>query len=94
MIKAYVDKQHRNPQKMVEKPKSDGKVEMGALWTEPDPTATREASRRPIRSGLCQRSRWPLATAAPGMHVYMSCSLVLESKIRTDEPHEPEKLES
>ena len=36
VIKAYVDKQHRAPQKMVEKPKSDGKVDMGALWTAPN----------------------------------------------------------
>src|ERR1700751_4571270 len=33
VIKAYVDKQHRLPNKMVEKPKSDGKVDIGALWT-------------------------------------------------------------
>jgi penicillin-binding protein 2 len=37
VIKAYVDKQHRTPQqKMVEKPKGDSKVDMGALWTAPD----------------------------------------------------------
>jgi penicillin-binding protein 2 len=37
VIKAYVDKQHRTPQqKMVEKPKGDGKVDMGALWTAPN----------------------------------------------------------
>ncbi len=37
VIKAYVDKQHRTPQqKMVEKPKGDGTVDMGALWTAPN----------------------------------------------------------
>ena len=36
VIKAYVDKQRRTPQKMVEKPKSDGTVDIGGLWTEPD----------------------------------------------------------
>ena len=36
VIRAYVDKQRRAPQKMVEKPKSDGKVDMGALWTAPN----------------------------------------------------------
>src|SRR5580698_1452302 len=36
VIKAYVDKQHRTPQKVVEKPKGDGKVDMGALWTAPN----------------------------------------------------------
>jgi len=36
VLKAYVDKQRRTPNKMVEKPKSDGKVDMGALWTAPE----------------------------------------------------------
>jgi len=36
VLKAYVDKQRRTPSKMVEKPKSDGKVDMGALWTAPE----------------------------------------------------------
>src|ERR1700727_3526264 len=36
VLKAYVDKQRRAPNKMVEKPKGDGKVDMGALWTAPE----------------------------------------------------------
>jgi len=36
VLKAYVDKQKRIPNKMVEKPKSDGTVDMGALWTAPE----------------------------------------------------------
>ena len=36
VLKAYVDKQRRVPNKMVETPKSDGKVDMGALWTAPE----------------------------------------------------------
>jgi penicillin-binding protein 2 len=36
VIKAYVDKQRRLPQKLAEKPKGDGKVDMGALWTAPE----------------------------------------------------------
>jgi penicillin-binding protein 2 len=35
VLKAYVDKQRRLPPKMVEKTKSDGKVDIGALWTAP-----------------------------------------------------------
>ncbi len=50
VIKAYVDKQRRTPTKMVEKPKSDGKVDMGALWTAPD--GWRQAGRR----AFCDRS--------------------------------------
>src|ERR1700728_2722569 len=36
VIKAYVDKQHRAPQKLADKPKSNGTVDIGGLWTEPD----------------------------------------------------------
>jgi penicillin-binding protein 2 len=36
VLKAYVDKQRRTPQKLVEKPKGDGKVDIGALWTAPE----------------------------------------------------------
>jgi hypothetical protein len=36
VLKAYVDKQRRAPQKLVEKPKSDGKVDIGALWSGPE----------------------------------------------------------
>src|SRR6202008_179189 len=36
VIKAYVDKQQRTPQKMVEKPSTPGKMDVGALWNGPD----------------------------------------------------------
>src|SRR5436190_15193428 len=36
VIKSYVDKQRRQPTKVVEKPANDGKTEIGALWTAPD----------------------------------------------------------
>jgi hypothetical protein len=36
VLKAYVDKQRRAPQKMVEKSKDNGKVDIGALWTAPE----------------------------------------------------------
>src|SRR6266576_3103524 len=36
VIKAYVDKQRRQPTNVVEKPANDGKAEIGALWTSPD----------------------------------------------------------
>jgi penicillin-binding protein 2 len=35
VIKAYVDKQRKTPQKMVEQPKNAPKVDMGGLWTAP-----------------------------------------------------------
>jgi penicillin-binding protein 2 len=70
VIKAYVDKQHRTPQKMVQKPKGDGTVDIGGLWTETDSDGEKEA----LRSGrfVLDLARKPaaLATAAPGMAVY------------------------
>ena len=68
VIKAYVDKQRRNPPpKVADKPNSSGKVEIGAVWTEPDPDGGKDhlqggrffmdaAAKKPV-----------LAAAAPGM---------------------------
>jgi penicillin-binding protein 2 len=68
VIKAYVDKQHRAPQKMVEKPKSDGTVDIGGLWTEPDSDGDKET----LQGGrfVLDLPNRPLAVAiaAPGMH--------------------------
>jgi len=67
VIKAYVDKQHRTPTKMVEK-KSGGTVEIGGLWTSPD---TDSKDKEKLEGGrfLVDLPRKPvaLATAAPGM---------------------------
>jgi penicillin-binding protein 2 len=68
VIKAYVDKQHRTPQKMVEKPKSKGTVDIGGLWTEPGSDGGKEA----LHGGrfVLDMPKQPLAVAvaAPGMH--------------------------
>ncbi len=68
VIKAYVDKQHRTPQKMVEKPKN-GTVDIGGLWTTPDSDGDKEA----LQAGhfVLDLPKKPLAvaTAAPGMTV-------------------------
>jgi penicillin-binding protein 2 len=68
VIKAYVDKQHRTPQKMVEKPKSKGTVDIGGLWTEPGSDGGKEA----LHGGrfVLDLPKKPLAVAvaAPGMH--------------------------
>jgi len=64
VLKAYVDKQHRTPQKLVEKPKSDGKqLDMGALWTVP------EGDKLEGGRFLLKLAKKPLAlaTAAPGI---------------------------
>jgi penicillin-binding protein 2 len=68
VIKAFVDKQRRNPQKMVGKP-SGGKVDVGAVWTAPDSDGDKDR----LQSGhfLLDVTQKPLAlaTAAPGMSV-------------------------
>jgi len=67
VIKAYVDKQRRTPQKMVEKPKGNGTVDIGALWTEPGS----EGEKERLQGGrfVVDLPKKPLATAitAPGM---------------------------
>ena len=67
VIKSYVDKQRRQPTKVVEKPANDGKTEIGALWTSPDEQGDNDKLQggrfligRPKRSA-------PLAVAAPGL---------------------------
>jgi penicillin-binding protein 2 len=68
VIKAYVDKQHRTPTKMVEKPKTDGKVDVGGLWTAPDSDGHGEK----LEGGrfVIDLPKKPLAAAiaAPGMN--------------------------
>jgi penicillin-binding protein 2 len=63
VLKAYVDKQHRTPQKMVEKSNGDGKLDMGALWTAP------EGDKLEGGRFLLKLAKKPLAlaTAAPGI---------------------------
>jgi penicillin-binding protein 2 len=70
VIKAYVEKQRRTPQKMVEKPKSNGTVDIGGLWTEP----ASDEDKEKLQGGrfVLDLPKKPLAqaTAAPGMTVH------------------------
>jgi penicillin-binding protein 2 len=68
VIKAYVDKQHRTPQKMVEKPKGDGKVEIGGVWSEPDSDGDKDRLQGGHFFLDVNKKSVPLATAAPGIH--------------------------
>jgi penicillin-binding protein 2 len=65
VIKAYVEKQRTTPQKMVEKPKAPGTVDIGALWNDPD------AGADALQGGRIEidrsKKKMVLATAAPGM---------------------------
>jgi penicillin-binding protein 2 len=64
VLKAYVDKQRRIPNKVVEKPESDGKVDIGALWTAPEGDKLEGG-----RFSIALPKRPPaFATAAPGMY--------------------------
>ena len=68
VIKAYVDKQHRTPQKMVEKPKTDGTVDIGGLWTEPDSDGHKETLQGGRFVLDLPKKSLAVAIAAPGMH--------------------------
>src|SRR5207247_11365412 len=62
VIKAYVDKQRRQPTKVAT---GDGKVEVGAVWN------ASEGASEVLRGGHfvlpASRKRVPLAVAAPGL---------------------------
>ena len=65
VIKAYVDKQRRQPPKLAD----NGKVDVGALWSGPDQDGDHDASS--LHAGHfavdVAKKRAPLATAAPGV---------------------------
>jgi penicillin-binding protein 2 len=66
VIKAYVDKRDRNPQKMTEK--GNGTVDVGGLWSDPELGAEKDV----LQAGrfVVDLAKKPavLATAAPGMN--------------------------
>jgi hypothetical protein len=74
VIKAYVDKQRQLPPKMADKskpadkPKPDGKVDVGAVWTTPDPDGGKDKLQGGHFMVDVERKRTPLATAAPGLN--------------------------
>jgi penicillin-binding protein 2 len=70
VIKAYVDKQRQLPQKMAKnkRPNDSGKVEIGGLWSEPEP----DGQHQNLEGGrfIIDLAKKPiaLATAAPGVN--------------------------
>jgi len=66
VIKAYVDKQHRTPQKMVEQPKN-GAVDVGGLWSAPDSDGHADDLKAARFAIAMPKKKMVLATAAPGM---------------------------
>jgi penicillin-binding protein 2 len=67
VIKAYVEKRDRSPQKMTEKPKSNGTVDVGGLWSDPDTGAEKDALEAARFVVDLPKKRMVMATAAPGM---------------------------
>jgi penicillin-binding protein 2 len=71
VIKAYVDKQRRQPTKMA----ASGKVEVGSMWTDSGADGTNDdgagANEERLQGGRflieVARKKAPLAVAAPGM---------------------------
>jgi hypothetical protein len=67
VIKAYVEKQRRLPNKVA---KNDGKVDIGALWASPDHDG--DAHSDSLQGGHfvidVAKQRVPLAMAAPGVN--------------------------
>jgi hypothetical protein len=69
VIKAYVDKQRQLPQKMAKdkNSKTNGRVEIGGLWSEPEPDDVHQK----LEGGrfIVDLAKKPiaLATAAPGV---------------------------
>ncbi|MGP0019614.1 MAG: penicillin-binding protein 2 [Candidatus Sulfotelmatobacter sp.] len=70
VIKAYVEKQRRTPQKMVEKPKANGTVDIGGLWSEPSPDGGNEKLQGGRFVIDLSRKPLPAAIAAPGMTIH------------------------
>src|SRR6201997_409462 len=68
VIKAYVDKQQRTPQKMVEQPKANGPVDIGGLWSAPDSDGDKDALQGGRFVLDLTKKGIVLATAAPGMN--------------------------
>jgi penicillin-binding protein 2 len=67
VIKAYVEKKNRSQQKMVEKP-ADGKVDIGALWSEPDSDDGHDKLEGGRFEVALPKKPIVAAVAAPGIH--------------------------
>jgi len=69
VIKAFVDKRRRLPTKMADKPKPDGKVEIGAVWTIPHADGNQKTESLESGHFFLDVANKPLAlaTAAPGI---------------------------
>jgi penicillin-binding protein 2 len=67
VIKAYVDKQRRQPTGLAEKPASDGKADIGAIWTSPDSDGDGQKLEMGHLAVALPKKPLPVAVAAPGL---------------------------
>ena len=69
VIKAFVEKQQRQPQKLAKQPmaRQGGKVEVGAVWTTPEADGDEEKLQSGHFFVEVARKRFPVAVAAPGI---------------------------
>jgi len=65
VIKAYVEKQRRQPTKMA---KNEDQAEVGAVWNAPDPNGARETLHAGRFTVDVAKRKVPLAVAAPGVN--------------------------
>ena len=65
VVKAYVDKQRRQPVKVVQKPQKN--VEMGAVWSTTSPDGHSDNFQAAHFTVDIPKRRLPLAVAAPGL---------------------------
>ena len=78
VIKAYVEKQRRQPTKVAGKgaASSNGKVEIGAIWSDAGGNGDSASAGEDLHAGRflmdVTHQRAPLAAAAPGMHSIVS----------------------
>jgi penicillin-binding protein 2 len=66
VIKAFVDKQHRQPTNLADQPRNDRKAEIGAIWSRPEVGHGDELKGGSFAIDL-PRKHLPLAVAAPGL---------------------------
>jgi penicillin-binding protein 2 len=67
VIKAFVEKQRLLPPKMADKPKTDGRVDIGAVWTVPDPDGDKEKLQGGHFVLDVKKHPQAVAAAAPGL---------------------------
>src|SRR5215472_9109354 len=67
VIKAFVDKQRRQPTNLADQPKNDKKAEIGAMWSSPDEVGNQSKLEGGSFAIDLPKKHLPLAVTAPGL---------------------------